>query len=71
MSKTGYSLALDNMAQLVGHHPTHQKVAGLIPGQGTCHGCGFGPWSGHMEEAASKSFPLNSVILFLAPCPSL
>ena len=28
--------------------PVHQKVAGLIPGQGTCLGCGFDPWSGHV-----------------------
>ena len=28
------------------HHPTHQKVTGSIPGQGTCLGCGFNPWLG-------------------------
>ena len=35
--------ALASMAQLVGHHPTGQKVIGSIPGQGTCLGCGPGP----------------------------
>ena len=25
--------------------PVNQKVAGAIPGQGTCLGCGFGPQS--------------------------
>ena len=28
--------ALTGVAQLVEHRPTKQKVAGLIPGQGTC-----------------------------------
>ena len=31
--------------------PVQQKVAGLIPGQGTCLGCGFDPPSGHLQEA--------------------
>ena len=35
--------ALTSVAQLVGHHPEKQKVTGLIPGQGTCLDCGFGP----------------------------
>ena len=25
------------------HCPVNQKFAGLMPGQGTCLGCGFGP----------------------------
>ena len=29
------------------------KNCGLIPGQDTCLGCGFGPWSGHVQEAVS------------------
>ena len=28
---------------VVGRCPVKQKVASLIPGQGTCLGCGFGP----------------------------
>ncbi|KAF6095741.1 NADH:ubiquinone oxidoreductase core subunit S7 [Phyllostomus discolor] len=32
-------------------HPVNQKVVGSIPGQGTCLGSGFGPQSGHMQEA--------------------
>ena len=36
-----YNIALDSMAQLVRHHPANLKVAGLIPGQGTCLGCGL------------------------------
>ena len=27
------------------HHPVHQRVAGSIPGQGTCLGCSFNPLS--------------------------
>ena len=42
--------ALTSMAQWVGHHPANQKVAGLIPGQGTCLGCGPGPWIGVCER---------------------
>ena len=42
------SEALTSRAQLVGRHPAKRKVAGLIPGQGTCLGYRSGPWSGHM-----------------------
>ena len=35
-------ITLIDVAQLVGHHPTKQKVAGLIPIEGTCLGCEFG-----------------------------
>lgn len=31
--------ALVHVAQLVEHHPMHQKVANSISGQGTCLGC--------------------------------
>ena len=37
---------LAGVAQWVGCHLTNQRVAGLIPGQGTCLGCGPGPWLG-------------------------
>ena len=47
------SRALTGVAQLVGHHPTKQKVAGFIPSQGTCLDCGFGPQLGHVGEAVS------------------
>ena len=35
--------ALASVAELVGHHYPKQKVAGLIPGQGLCLGCGPDP----------------------------
>lgn len=46
MSKFSYVKtrpALASVAQLVEHHPFHQKVTGLIPSQGTCPGFGFDP----------------------------
>ena len=39
------------LAQLTGAWSHIPKVAGLIPSQGTYLGCGFDPWSGHMQEA--------------------
>ena len=36
-------LALTRVARLAGCHSAKRKVTGLIPGQGTCLGCGFGP----------------------------
>ena len=40
------NVALGSVAQLVGHHPTNQKVTGSIPSQGTCLSCAFGAWLG-------------------------
>ena len=48
--KNIYDLALTGMAQWSGHHSTNQKVAGLIPGQGTCLGCRPGLWLGACER---------------------
>ena len=50
------------------HHPIHQKVAGLIPHQGTYLGCGFDPWSGHAWEA-TDCFSLTFLSLSLFPPP--
>ena len=44
------------MAPLAGHHPTKRKVAGSIPGQGTCLSWGFGPWLGCLPEATDPHF---------------
>ena len=35
--------ALAGVAQWTACRPTNQRVVGLIPGQGTCLGCGTGP----------------------------
>ena len=57
------SLPLTSVAQLVGHHPVNWKVAGLIPSQGTCLGCGFGPGWGHVLEATNWCFFLTPMFL--------
>ena len=61
--------ALSGVAQSVGHHPTKQKVASLIPGQGTRLACGFGLWTGRIQEATDRCFShINvSVPLVLPP----
>ena len=41
-------------AQWAGYCSANQKVAGSIPSQDTCLGCGFGPWSWCLREAASR-----------------
>ena len=52
----------------VGGHPTHWKVAGLIHSQGTCLGCRFGPWLGHMWKTMMDW--CFSLTLCLSPCHS-
>ena len=37
------NLALAGWLSWLEHHPTHQKVVGLIPSQGTYLGCRFDP----------------------------
>ena len=54
------TVALASVAQLVGHHPAKQKVAGLIPGRGTGLGFGFSYWSGSIERRpVDVSLPLS------------
>ena len=38
------AVALAGVAQWIEHQPANQRVASLIPSQGTCLGCGPGPW---------------------------
>ena len=38
--------ALAAVAQWIERQPANQKVTDLIPGQGTCQGCGPGPQLG-------------------------
>ena len=38
------------MAQWIERWPANRKVAGSIPSQGTCLGCGPGPWLGACER---------------------
>ena len=51
--------ALTSVVQLVGHHPTDQRVARSIPSQGTCLSCGFGPQSGCLREGTNRCFSLT------------
>ena len=37
------ALALAGVAQWIVHQTVNQRVAGLIPSQGTCLGCRLGP----------------------------
>ena len=54
---------LNGMAHLAGRRPT--KIAGSIPGQGTCLSCRFGPRARHIWEAinwcVSPSLPFPSL----------
>ena len=64
--------ALAYVAQLVGDCPANQKVASVIPTQGTCQDCRFGRWSGCMEEATDRCFFFHvdvSLPLFSLPFP--
>ena len=42
--------ALTGVAQCIECWPANQKVANSIPSQGTCLGCGQGPWLGAHER---------------------
>ena len=42
---------LAGVAQWIERGLVNQRVAGLIPGQGTCLGCGPGPQLGALREA--------------------
>ena len=55
--------ALAGAAQWIGRRPANQKVAGLIPSQGTCLGCSPGPWL----EACKRLLIDVSFPLFLLP----
>ena len=61
--------ALTGVAQLVEHHPTKQKVASSIPGQGTCHGYGPVPSWRHVRGSQSLDwcFSLTSMFISLLP----
>ena len=43
----------------------NRKVAGSIPGQATCLGCGFDPWSRRLHEATNWSFSFAPMFLSL------
>ena len=47
--------------------PVNQKVAGLVPGQGTHPGCGFSPQKGHVREATDRFFCSFSLLFLFLP----
>ena len=67
-SLPNYTLA--RVAWLVGHRPADQRVAGLIPSQGTRLGCGFGPPLGHVPEATGWRLSLTLMFCSLSFSPS-
>ena len=59
---------LAGVAQWIECHPENQRVAGLIPSQGTYLGFGPGPqWGAHERQPHIDV----SLLLFLLPFPSL
>ena len=58
--------ALAGVAQWIECRPADRGVAGLIPSQGTCLGCGPGPQLGRERQPIAIS-----LLLFLPPFPSL
>ena len=55
-------MALAGVAQWTERQSVNQKVAGSVPSQGTCLGCGPGPWLG----AASWCVSHTSMFLSLS-----
>ena len=60
--------ALAGVAQWIECWPANQRVAGLIPCQGTCLGCGPGPQLGVCKRQLHIDVSLP---LFLPPFPFL
>ena len=50
------------------HCPVHQKVTGLIPGQGTYVGCRFDAQPVCVQEATKWCFSLTLIFLSVCPC---
>ena len=61
------SVALASVAQLVGHWPIDQEVAGGFDSQqGMYRGSGFSPWSGHVQKATDRCFSLTLMFVPLS-----
>ena len=59
---------LPDVAQWIERQTLNQRVAGLIPSQVTCLGCGPGPWWKMLERQPHIDISLP---VFLPPLPSL
>ena len=68
-SQSGGFLALASVPQLAEALSSKLKGYGLIPSQGTCLGCRFGPWLGCVERQLIDVFLTLMFLLFLSPCP--
>ena len=66
--KEFWGLALACVAQWIERQTLNQRVAGLIPSQGTCLGCGLDPQLGVLERQSHIDVSLP---LFLSPSSSL
>ena len=60
--------ALAGVAQWTECRPANQRVASSIPSQGSCLGCGPGPW---LEACERQPHTDVSLPVFLPPFPSL
>ena len=66
------NLALAGVTQWTEHWPVNQRVAGWIPSQGTCLGCGARSSAGNKRQPSDVSLHVNvSLPSFLPPFPSL
>ena len=61
-------MALAGVAQWIEHQPVNQSVAGSIPSQGKCMGCGPGP---QLRVCERQPHVVVSLPLFLPPFPSV
>ena len=55
------NIALAGWLSYLQHHPVRQKVAGLIPNQGTYLGCGFNPLVRAQQEATNWCFSPSKI----------
>ena len=56
------------IAKVIQWQTAKQRVTSLIPSQGTCLGCGPGPWQGTLERQPHIDV---SLLLFLLSCLSI
>ena len=60
------SVALAGVAQWIECQSVNERVAGLIPCQGTCLGCGQGPQLGACKGQAATSGCISQTSMFLS-----
>ena len=61
-------MALTGVAQWIEHcWPVNQKVSGLISSEGTCLGCGPGPWVGPCKRQPTDVSLVHRCFFPLSP----